>query len=316
MHSCVGEKLAQADAILQRQGLSQASQLGMQRLTGFRAGQQSLHGQGLAIDIDAATNPYVIHERNEDKLDLELTEVYERIAQFLLGRASVLPHLGRGQKQREARRAYAARIYDTLAQESRAMQQYFSFMQQGSRLQQYMRSAVGIQRARLPTTFLSVFLMNDVAQTPSNLMFDQVRLRMAADWVILTGYGGPPLVALDPISVRQDTRGTYLPYPQIPTLVGADPERREGERPFDAKTRAYPGRSPLNGFLTLRKELVLALIDVGFRWGAIDFGRSSGDLMHFDSKDTTCDESSQNNLTPLGERGSYAELTENTKKPK
>jgi len=48
---------------------------------------------------------------------------------------------------------------------------------------------------------------------------------------------------------------------------------------------ATPGstRNPLQGFLNLREELVVAMTDVGgLRWGASDFGAESGDIQHFD----------------------------------
>jgi hypothetical protein len=43
-------------------------------------------------------------------------------------------------------------------------------------------------------------------------------------------------------------------------------------------------RSPVNGFLDLRREIVVSLCDVGnLRWGASDFGNNeSGDVQHFD----------------------------------
>ncbi|HET9143112.1 hypothetical protein [Actinophytocola sp.] len=43
-------------------------------------------------------------------------------------------------------------------------------------------------------------------------------------------------------------------------------------------------RNPARGFLDLRREVVLALVEVGgMRWGACDFGPDeSGDIMHFD----------------------------------
>jgi hypothetical protein len=36
--------------------------------------------------------------------------------------------------------------------------------------------------------------------------------------------------------------------------------------------------------MNLHKELVLALVDAGLSWGAIDFGAESGDIMHFDTR--------------------------------
>jgi hypothetical protein len=47
----------------------------------------------------------------------------------------------------------------------------------------------------------------------------------------------------------------------------------------------FTGRNPLNGFLNLNRDLVVTLRDnAGLAWGAIDFGRESGDVMHFDCR--------------------------------
>ncbi len=44
-------------------------------------------------------------------------------------------------------------------------------------------------------------------------------------------------------------------------------------------------RNPLNGFMSLNRDLVISLRDSGgLAWGAIDFGRESGDIMHFDAR--------------------------------
>jgi hypothetical protein len=302
VHACLGEKLAVAKTLLEKQGFTQASQLDVRRITGFRPGQASLHGQGVAIDIDAATNPYLIHERNESKLDEELAVVYERIAQFMLGRASMIPHLGTGRQSKESRRTYVERFYNTLAQESTAMQRYFALMQNGLRLQDYVRTPAGSQRARLPSTFLSILSGENrsssrtrdlVSSTVlSNVLIDQMRLRMMSDWVTLTGQAGPSILPLAPAAAGLAGKNKQLPYPQMEPLESDNPAKGKVDRPFDAKDTSYPGRSPLNGFLTLRKELVLALIDAGLRWGALDFARTSGDIMHFDSRDPTCSGSS------------------------
>ncbi len=297
VHACLGEKLAGANTLLEQQGFTRASQLRVQRLTGFRHGQTSLHGQGMAIDIDAATNPYLIHEHHETKVDEELTVVYERIAQFMLGRSSIIPLLGVERQTNEIHHAYVARLYDALSHESVAMQRYFALMQKGKRFQEYVHTIQGAQRLWLPTTFLSLLTTYDRPSTQaphtlstslSNMVIDQLRLRMMSDWVTLTGHGGPPVLALDLAGAAQPSESVYLPYPQITSPAPDDSAKGEGDRPFDPKGGNYPGRSPLNGFLNLRKELVLALIDSGLRWGALDFGRTSGDIMHFDSRDTTC----------------------------
>ncbi len=301
VHAYLGEKLAVAHRKLEQQGFTRKSQLEVPRLTGFRPGKTSLHGQGLAIDIDAAANPYIIHEHYEGTIDEELTVVYERIAQFMLDRWSILPSLGAERPAKETRHAYVARLYDRLLLESVAMQQYFALMQDGKRLQVYVHTKPGAQRVQLPTTFLSLLTTNDrsFTQTPdtssasiTNAVIDQIRLRMMSDWVTLTGHEGPPVLALDPASAAQPSACVYLPYPQVPSPAPDDRVTGEGDRPFDSKGGAHPGRSPLRGFLTLRKEVVLTLIDAGLRLGAIDFARTSGDIMHFDSRDASCDKSS------------------------
>jgi hypothetical protein len=305
VHVCLGEKLAVAKALLEQQGFTRVSQLDVQRITGFRPGQVSLHGQGMAIDIDAATNPYIIHEHNESRLDEELAVVYERIAQFMLGRASIIPRLGTGGHSKEPRHTYVERFYNVLAQESAAMQRYFALMQDGPRLQVYVRTPPGSQRVRLPSTFLSILSRENSSSSQtrdnassavlSNLLIDQIRLRMMSDWMTLTGQEGPPILALASDAAGIAGKNGQLPYPQVVPLASGNPAKREIDRPFDAKDTSYPGRSPLNGFLTHRKELVLALIDAGLRWGALDFGRTSGDIMHFDSRDPTCNGSNDGN---------------------
>jgi hypothetical protein len=297
VHVCLGEKLAVANALLEQQGFTQVSQLGVQRLTGFRPGQASLHGQGMAIDIDAAANPYIIHERHESKIDEELAVVYERIAQFMLGRSSIIPLLGEERQTKEARHAYVAQFYDALSHESVAMQRYFALMQDGKRLQEYVHTIPGAQRVRLPTTFLSILSAYDLQsiQTPSvsaplsDALIDQLRRQMMSDWITLTGNIGPPILSLDHAVASLHSKNVYLRYPPILPPDPEDPATGKADRPFDPKGSSYPGRSPLKGFLTLRKDVVLALIDAGLRWGALDFGRTSGDIMHFDSRDTKCD---------------------------
>ncbi len=55
----------------------------------------------------------------------------------------------------------------------------------------------------------------------------------------------------------------------------------------DPVARPQLTRSPVNGFLHMRRELVEAMRDVGhLRWGAVDFGQEfNGDVHHFDLRD-------------------------------
>ena len=62
---------------------------------------------------------------------------------------------------------------------------------------------------------------------------------------------------------------------------------RERGRPLTAAAETTSGnprkRAPELGFMSLRGAIVRALSAQGLRWGAIDFGGESGDIMHFDA---------------------------------
>jgi len=290
-HPDLFARLAVATTLLEQQRLADVTTLGIRRLTAFRAhGAGGLHSSGLALDINAATNPYLMHEANETQLDAELAPVYERIAQFILGRSSVIPSLSPPLVRTESRHNRASRLYDVLAEESRAMQRYFRYMLDGVALQQYVTTENGFRRVCLPTTFLSVastvceYTSTRRGPLPSSLQhtaINRIRQCIMADWVTLTGSAGPAVVALEEYSSGPSTGGNQLVYPQILSPSSDSPANGAADRPFDTKAGAYPERSPLRGFLDLRKELVLALIDAGLSWGAIDLGPASGDIMHF-----------------------------------
>src|SRR4029453_15785424 len=74
---------------------------GIRSVGGFR-NEVSVHGAGVAVDLDAADNPYIMHEGDEHgratRLSIELLPVYNRIADFMLnepidGKASAIPEL-------------------------------------------------------------------------------------------------------------------------------------------------------------------------------------------------------------------------------
>jgi hypothetical protein len=71
------------------------------------------------------------------------------------------------------------------------------------------------------------------------------------------------------------------PEPNLEAKPDKNGKRPMMDSPFDpAKGHPDPGR----GFLTIRKEIVLAFkeADPAMRWGGTDFGAETGDLMHFD----------------------------------
>ncbi len=87
---------------------------------------KSLHGWGMAIDFDVLKNPYVLNEGSDVKLNKELPAVYDRIADFMLGkRPSAVNKIKQG---RSAFGGQVENVYDQLKEESDAMQRYFGFL--------------------------------------------------------------------------------------------------------------------------------------------------------------------------------------------
>ena len=107
---------------------------GITNVGGFRD-EVSPHGSGVAIDIDASKNPYVMHAagkkdkgETETPFDIEIRPVYHRIAAFILnepigGKDSIIPELitpGRCSPTRPARAAATASASTTTACSKRA----------------------------------------------------------------------------------------------------------------------------------------------------------------------------------------------------
>jgi hypothetical protein len=194
------------------------------------------HAWGLAVDIDSAANPYVVNEDLDVGID-ELTEpIYERIAQALLGRASVLTR-----NRAKSVTKLAAASWTELAEESDAMAAYFSILTQ-EELTDSGKFAAPVKRKRALTA--RTFSTDQLAK----LDHGQVK----KDYDMLLG--------------RTAVTGT------------------SGDFPF-AGSGAGPHRNPTLGFLSLGEEVVMALRSMKLRWGAVDFGGSCGDVMHFDDND-------------------------------
>lgn len=136
------------------------------------------------------------------------------------------------------------RLYDALSNESDAMRMYFTLLNPDS-----LRDFLAHIGSR---DWAGIF--GDSRQPT----FDNVQQVIAADYVALCGHSGPSFPGL-----------TYPP-----------PSPVHGDRPFAGNPRK---RAPELGFMSLRRGIVLALSAQGLRWGAIDFGGESGDIMHFDA---------------------------------
>jgi hypothetical protein len=250
------------DAEFNKSGNPIPAGYGIRNVGGFR-NEISVHGAGVAIDIDPADNPYIMHEGDPagsqknpgklTKLSQELFPVYHHIAEFILnepidGEQSIVPKLitsGKSLPQggKSTRRERLEQYYDRLAQESDAMREYFRLMKDEDALKSYLNGAWKT-------------IHPNAAPPPIEVVTRQMWL----DYALLGGEipkDGPPGI--------QDF--------QMPRKAG---------RPFHPLRKKQ--KDPVSGFLTLPREVVLGLGQVVPRWGAIDFGAQSGDLMHFDDR--------------------------------
>ncbi len=220
---------------------------GIQTVGGHRRNPsgRSWHTWGLAVDLNYASCPYVMHEAGEANLDRELGPVYHRIARFIMRRDSAIPsEITQGRRSRER----TSRLYTRLEEESEAMCTYFDLLRDPAHLE----AVIQVKNQDPPFDWRGYF--GDDTQ-PS---VRSVLRRIMADYVTLAGRSGPAVPGES--------------YPQ-PRATGG------GDRPFAGGGAA---RDPLSGFLSIRREIAEALSEQGLRWGAVDLGGQSGDIMHFD----------------------------------
>jgi|ERR1022692_336285 hypothetical protein len=266
--------------------LGTAATLGIRTVSGFQGnGFHGFHSWGLAIDINYVTNPYIMNESGEDVLDKQLRPVFDRICQLMVvndprhpEKSSIVPRLGQLRRNHQLQQAY-----DAIRAESEAMQRYFTLMQDGDALKQYLNSPNGYQGYKAafgPDGVNPEPICKAPGQwTPVQLVTNSdalaVQHRMEADWTVLTSRFVPQVVPPNSKAVvcKQDDV-IFERAPPLPT----------GDRPFDGPRGVglLNGRSPLAGYLDMSAELVSALVNANLRWGATDFGAYSGDIMHFD----------------------------------
>jgi N-acetylmuramoyl-L-alanine amidase/peptidoglycan hydrolase-like protein with peptidoglycan-binding domain len=240
-----------------------ASDWGIKRISGYDARQGGNHPWGFAIDIDYAENPYIMHESGESALDKILEPVYHRISRFILSKDSIIP------KEMFTGKQSVSDKYDLLLNESNAMKTYFKLMQDKALLQTELNN----RHSSDASSWEKVW--NVKGHIPT---IDEVQEIMMKDYVVLAGKDGPIM--------------SGKTYPSAVTIYKGIiydlPKPKKGEKqvipdvPFVNKNNSSPARKPENGFLTIRKEVVTALTNQHLRWGAIDFGTTSGDVMHFD----------------------------------
>ena len=229
---------------------------GVVSISGYQP-TDGMHKWGLAVDINYDGLPYIMHEAREGALDRELTPVYQRIARLIRHRGSVIPGDITQDKHNAAR---TSQIYDQLLEESNAMILYFRCMQDPKEL------AAVVQRAPAD------FDWKPISGSSSAPTVDALQTQMMADYVTLAGRSGP--------AISGKSYPTAKDVKRTPRRAGDRPDR--ADRPFETTTPSK--RGPELGYMSIRKELVMALSNAGLRWGAIDFGAESGDVMHFDDR--------------------------------
>jgi len=131
VHPVFLEKLLAASAAAE-QAIRQAEPQARRVNFGVRGlrGQQNRpgnHAWGLAVDIDADTNPYIANEAADRGVDDRTAPIYERIATVLLHRPSLITHSGPHERTR-----LAGASYEQVAEENDAMIAYFSVLAEAS----------------------------------------------------------------------------------------------------------------------------------------------------------------------------------------
>jgi hypothetical protein len=244
-------------------------------------------GESKAVDIDVHGQPYLMHERThqirgdrtspmvpEADIDRETRPAFDRIVFWTRYRGSIVPRgITSVSRTAGATRLTSVRtwtnpltgateqtsvgeLWDILSRESGALGSYFQLLPKSdAELAQEIDIFLSFNTDP-PTELTRLGLPAD--STPQSVT--AFRRRIADDYRILGG------------SAADLARAAGGPTPSTP------PPTHVGDRPFE-------GRRPEEGFLTLPREVVVALTDQGLTWGAIDFGGGSGDVMHIDCRD-------------------------------
>lgn len=241
-----------------------------------------------AVDIDVIGQPYLMHERThsirgdktspmvpEADIDRETKPVFNRIAFWARYRRSVVPGgittVGRVSGSPSQRQwtnpatgaqetTSVGELYDRLHEESVGMQEYFNLLSRGDDQLAIEIDAFAalIMTSAEEATAKALGLPTDTSPSPASVT--AFRRRIADHYRLLGGSAG----ALKALAGGQQTASTT-------------PPSHVGDRPFE-------GRRPEQGFLTLPREVIVALTDQGLSWGAIDFFGGSGDVMHVDCR--------------------------------
>lgn len=258
---------------------------GILTLSGYQGPKSGLHSVGCAIDINYESSPFLMHEEGEGALDTLLADIYERIAQFVRGRASVIPlEITRYFNPLDTARREA--LFRSLKEESDAMRTYFGWymINPETHLNSYLQSSTGSDRAK-NTKWAGVA----AGTVPS---WKDALAQIQNDYTTLTGRNsGPQIVIHVPSSPLylgpEDPCSAGMCYPSAPVWSKAAGANHTPDAPFVDKNNSTH-RDPQYGFMSFDHDVVFRLIDKGFTWGAVGFGAGgltwggSGDVMHFE----------------------------------
>ncbi len=257
-------------------------------------------GMAQAVDIDVQGQPYIMHEasRDPDKeageraIDKETGPVFDRIAYWSLFRKSILPkgitsvskapHTGNTERTWtdpatgvKNTPTTTGELYDKLAAESTGMQGYFNLL---LKTDQELSSEIFAFNA--VNTDGSVDLAKlQIPTDQSDASVKAFRQRIADDYRLVGG----SKAQLEAFAGKPIADASHAPpdHPGDRPFQGGAPAPAAGQ---SGAPSAAQNRRPELGFISLPKEVVVALTQVGLVWGAIDFGGGSGDVMHFDCR--------------------------------
>jgi len=241
----------------------------------IKSGGGGKHAEGLAVDINYWSAPYIIGEFGEQELDKELSAVYARIAGLINKEKSAIPALISDPRNLKPGGRGVDELYDALQKESEAMQRYFGLVKDTEALKK----------------IVNEYFASDFGKTNA-LGFstdpDEVKRQIEQDYLILGGSIKQleALLSGEPVMTGVKTPGVMYRKTETGEPIRKFNEKTQtwelipADRPFQGADPKE--RKPESGFLSIPREVVEALVAVGLTWGAVGLGGESGDIMHFD----------------------------------
>jgi len=254
-----------------------------------------------AVDIDVLGQPYIMHESGESDVDASTGPVFDRIAYWSHYRKSIIPKgittvdpvkgdptartwtdPNTGTKDTPTT---TGELYDKLKGESDDMKAYFNLLlKTDDQLKRELEIFVPIDSVgENANGRLKFGLPKDTTDADVKAF----RKRIADDYMLMGG-SKEQLKAFAGQDIAKQAKSA-------PGLAGEKEDRPfAGGMPAGSTTGKSKdpdpaaNRRPELGFISLPKEIVVALTANGLAWGAIDFHGASGDMMHFDCRLGAC----------------------------